>query len=451
MTDPIPVLLATAGLPGEAAIVAALDRPDGATTVERRCLDLADLLGAAATHRARAAVVDAALRRLDRDAVERLQAAGLAVVLLASAEARAGVGAVGAPVVVVEGADDAERVVAAVVAAAEHARQVAADSSQPPPEAPTLSHQPAPVVPGSAVGSGGDGAALSLVSTTEQPAAGRLVVVWGPHGAPGRTSVALTLADEVARLGVRTWLVDADTTAPSIAQRLALLDDQAGLVVATRLAGTGRLAPVDLARLAVTLGSGLRVLTGLSRPERWAELRPAALRVVWEQLLGVADLVVVDVGAGIERDDETLLDPGLPSRHGAALATLACADRVVAVGSADPIGLVRLARGLDTLVGLAPGAARDVVVNRVRHSGVGAHGNAQLREVLRGVPSHTAHFVPDEPAAWDAALFAGSTLAEAAPRAAGREAIAGVLAHEFAPARTRRRRGRTRSTRHAAG
>ena len=40
---------------------------------------------------------------------------------------------------------------------------------------------------------------------------GRLVAVWGPTGAPGRTTVATYLACELAGLGVSTVLADADT------------------------------------------------------------------------------------------------------------------------------------------------------------------------------------------------------------------------------------------------
>ncbi len=433
MTEPVPVLLATGGLPGEAQIVAALDRPVDGIVLRRRCLDLADLLGAAATARARAVVVDAGLRRLDADAVQRLEAAGLVVILLVGPGAPARLGALGTEVVELNGIDDGARVAAAVLARVE---AEAVTELPPPMDATSMGaiSMPAPLSKGSLDGS--------------PSARGRLLAVWGPHGAPGRTSVALTLADEAARRGLRTWLVDADTVAPSLGQRLGLLGDVSGLVVAARLAGTGRLTSEDLARLAVSLPSGLRVLTGLPRPERWAEVRPAALRTVWEVVLGMADLVVADIGAGIDRDDETVLDPGLPSRHGAAVTTLQCADRVVAVGGPDPISLVRLTRGLSRVADLTPGAACDVVVNRVRRAGPGAGARSQLREVTTNLSAHATHFVPDDPAAWDAALFSSQTLGEAAPQCAGRAVIADLLDRDFPP--VARRKGRARSLRHAA-
>src|SRR5690606_5601455 len=40
---------------------------------------------------------------------------------------------------------------------------------------------------------------------------GSVTVVWGPHGAPGRTTVALALAAAAAMTGARVALVDADS------------------------------------------------------------------------------------------------------------------------------------------------------------------------------------------------------------------------------------------------
>src|ERR1019366_10177289 len=56
--------------------------------------------------------------------------------------------------------------------------------------------------------------ALSLVPADDVEAVervdGRLVAVWGPTGAPGRTTVAVVLATEAARLGCPSLLADAD-------------------------------------------------------------------------------------------------------------------------------------------------------------------------------------------------------------------------------------------------
>jgi Flp pilus assembly CpaE family ATPase len=137
--------------------------------------------------------------------------------------------------------------------------------------------------------------------------------------------------------------------------------------------------------------------------------------------------VVVDVGAGLERDDEALLDPGLPVRHGAAITTLGLADRVLAVSGPDAISLVRLGRGLETVTTLAPTAPCDVVVNRVRRSVVGLRPEPQVRDVIASFGAHRTFVVPDDPRAWDAALLSGQTLAEAVPGSVSRRALQEVV------------------------
>ena len=76
----VPVLTAVTDARWESDVVAALDRTDLGVAVVRRCVDLADLLAAAATGTAQAVLLSAGLRRLDRDALARLRLAGLAVV-----------------------------------------------------------------------------------------------------------------------------------------------------------------------------------------------------------------------------------------------------------------------------------------------------------------------------------------------------------------------------------
>jgi Mrp family chromosome partitioning ATPase len=67
------------------------------------------------------------------------------------------------------------------------------------------------------VGDRPEAASLPLARPLE-PGNGRVIAVWGPKGAPGRTTVALNLAFEAAPLAGETLLVDADTYGGSIAQ-----------------------------------------------------------------------------------------------------------------------------------------------------------------------------------------------------------------------------------------
>ena len=252
--------------------------------------------------------------------------------------------------------------------------------------------------------------------------------MWGPTGAPGRTSVAIALADESARAGVPALLVDADTHGGSVAAHLGLLDDVSGIVVACRQADAGTLDATTLAGAARTIDGRLRVLTGITSGRRWAELRPAALSRLWDACRATPGVTIVDAGFGLECDEELLHDTRSPRRHAATLTALVAADAVVAVGSADPVGIDRLLVGLEDLQRVVPDTPVHVVVTRVRRSVLGGDPEGQVREALRrhaGIVDLTC--VPDDRASYDACLREGRTLAEAAPRSPAR----GVL-REFA-------------------
>nr|MBA2523671.1 chromosome partitioning protein [Solirubrobacterales bacterium] len=72
------VLLAVGDVAFEAALLDAFEDPF--FHVVRRCVDVPDLLTAAASHQAQLAVVSASLRNLDRTVVARLRDGGLAVI-----------------------------------------------------------------------------------------------------------------------------------------------------------------------------------------------------------------------------------------------------------------------------------------------------------------------------------------------------------------------------------
>ncbi|MCY7372306.1 MAG: hypothetical protein LH461_01170 [Spirochaetaceae bacterium] len=431
----VPVIAAVTGASWEAALVAGLERDPSGITVVRRCVDLADLLAVATTGTARAVLLSAELRRLDRDALSRLAAAQVAVVGLYSpgddaAAARLrqlGVGQV-LP------ADAVPSDIAAAVAAA-----VSATLSSGPE---TAWSQPLGALPD---GAGPDdvdaGAAGEII---EGPGTGTLVAVWGPTGAPGRTTVAVGVAGELARSGVSTLLADADVYGGVVAQLLGFLDEAPGLAAAVRLANNGALDVAGLARVAPQVSPGLRVLTGISRAERWPELRPAALEQVWELARSLAEVTVVDCGFCLEQDEELSFDTAAPRRNGATLMTLARADVVLAVGAADPVGVQRLVRGLTQLREAVPGASPRVVLNQVRRGAIGAEPRAQLRKALeRYAGVRDISFVPHDRDALDAAVLQARLLGEVASGSAVRAALAD-LAAGLLPAGAHRARPRSR-------
>jgi MinD-like ATPase involved in chromosome partitioning or flagellar assembly len=279
---------------------------------------------------------------------------------------------------------------------------------------------------------------------------GRIVAVWGPTGAPGRTTIAVTLASELAALDVPTVLVDADTYGGSVAQALSFLDEAPGLAAATRAADQGTLDLPLLARLAPTASKGMRVLTGIPKAERWTEIRPAALERVLTLSRSLARTVVVDCGFNLEQDEELSYDTTAPRRNAATLTALGLADEIVVVGACDPVGLQRLVRALQelgTVVHLRP----VVLVNRVRASAVGKHPEATVSEALRrfaGVDDLV--FVPDDRPSLDAALLQGRALAECAPASPVRAAVQALAARVASVPQNAGSRGRRRRVKKTA-
>lgn len=441
MSDgPIPVLCAVHG-PVEATIATAL-ASDAGTAVARRCADVAELLAAGAAGLGAVAVVSSDLPGLERDTVAALHDAAVRVVALVDPrvpweDERARALGVDAVVTIATAHGETGVLVAAVRDAAST------------PEAPGAADRgSAPTDPYLAP----DGPALRRH--------GAVVAVWGPTGAPGRTTVAINLAAELAGVGptrdsrVRdlasqlvgrgtrrrtdglaareVLLADADTYGGAVAQLLGLLDESSGIASVARAAGQGVLDATALARLAPVVLPGLRVLTGIVRPARWTELPGPSLDVVWERAREVADVTVVDCGFGVERDELLSYDTRAPQRNAATLSALAAADAVVVVGGADPVGIQRLVRALADLDDAGVLAPRVVAVNRVRAATAGPRPAQAVRDVLaRYAGVSQLQLLPDDPGAVDRAVLEGRVLAECAPGSALRGALVG-LAREVA-------------------
>jgi MinD-like ATPase involved in chromosome partitioning or flagellar assembly len=413
------VLVVAAGAAWESTALALLAERKG-IVVLKRCVDLDDLLASASAGQADVAVLGVDTHGLDQAAVDLLR--------------KHSVRSVG---VVPDGTRlDAARL---------HATRIGIRSTVSEADLSTL---PEAVLD--------DEAPTDTVVRRETPAddapvhdpGGRVLAVWGPAGAPGRTTLAVGLAAELARRGCRTTLVDADPYGGAVAQQLGILDEVSGLLSAARVTAGGML-PERFGSVQRTIGPQLGVVTGLPRPDRWVEVRPGVV----EHLLEVGrdhGHVVVDTGFSLERDPASELG-SRPGRNQMTLGALDVADEVVVVGSADPVGLSRLARGLVELRDLTGRAPVRVVVNRMRPTlGWSEKDIAGMVEGFTGLTG--LHFLPDDRAAVDRALVAGRTVVESGDSTLGR-AIGGMvdeLLPESSPVtpagrlrrRTRDKRGR---------
>lgn len=262
---------------------------------------------------------------------------------------------------------------------------------------------------------------------------GRVIVVWGPDGAPGRSTIAVELACELARDGRRVALVDADSRAPSLALATGLADEGPGFAAACRQAERGALTVAELDRISTPLGE-VDVLTGINRPGRWPELGAARVHAALEVCRDWVDDVVVDVAAALERDEEIVSDLDGPRRNAATLAALGAADEVVAVVAADPVGVARFVRGYPELRSLVGAVPVRVVVNKTRPGALGIDARGQVRRALeRFVGVGEVWFVPWDAKAADAALLAARPVAHNSPRSALTAAVRRFVGEVVAP------------------
>lgn len=352
MTDASTVLriaVAAAGAHWEAAALTEIDGHRGLTLV-RRCVDVADLLATAATHRVDAALLAVDSPGLDGGVIERLIDLGVRPCAVEADGTRLGI-------------DHTVRL-----------GEIATIGAQPVPARPTGTRS------------------------------GSLVAVWGPTGAPGRSTLAVSLAAAASAGDQRTVLVDADAYGGSIGQLLGVLDDVSGVMAACRDANRGQ--PEAVASHLLSMGPQWNLLTGVPRADMWHHLRPDALETVLRTLRSDHDLVIVDCGFGLEASGSG------PSRDQVTRRMLDIADEVVVIGRADPVGLARLVRAVSD-AGPWTRPPR-IVLNGFRPT-LG-WSEREVSATVRDLTGHTPWvFLPQDGPGHDLALLTGRPLREVVP------------------------------------
>jgi MinD-like ATPase involved in chromosome partitioning or flagellar assembly len=254
----------------------------------------------------------------------------------------------------------------------------------------------------------------------------KLISFWSAHGSPGKSSLAISVAAELVSNQKQVLLIDADTHGPSIDVLLGLNDHPAGLAAACRLVFQQRFDAEQLERLSVNLEVGknhLSVMTGLSSSSRWPEISEEKFSGLIDVAQASYDFVILDLASSIESDVAQV--SSLQQRNCVSRWALKNSDQVVAVCGADPVSIARHLDSISALSDIQVKAEVITIVNRLRVSVLGSSAKSQILETLfRLGQIQVAGFIPDDPAAADAALRSSIPLALGKRSSAARQAIA---------------------------
>ncbi len=253
----------------------------------------------------------------------------------------------------------------------------------------------------------------------------RVITVWSPAGAPGRTTIAASIAAELAKAGNRTLIIDADSYAPSIEFQFGIEQSHAGLAAVARAAIQERLSDESFNQLSVDFEFGkisLKIITGLSMPDRWQEVGFDGIRSIIEYVENHFDCIVIDVASPLEL--EIINEKSLVQRNSMTVAAIRAATHVVAVCGAEAVDVHRFVWEYQQLKALEFTGELLVLINRLRTATLGRSAAKQIAETIQRLTGCQAQdFIDFDQAAADRAKLDGVPLVLAGRNSSARSVI----------------------------
>jgi MinD-like ATPase involved in chromosome partitioning or flagellar assembly len=208
--------------------------------------------------------------------------------------------------------------------------------------------------------------AEALPVASERGSNTRTIGVWGPSGSPGKSTIAIGIADSLARAGKKVLLVDVDIHNPSLALMLGVIEKSQSLSTvldAMRLNASPSLW-VDLVVSVRTSRGSFDLVAGISSPDRWSEVRFDDLRAL-SPIQNLYDFVVFDMATPVSDVENS-------RRNGLTLDLLKSVDDLFVLGRPDLVGVQRLAESLLELRRIRRASQIHLVFNQTStHGSVG--------------------------------------------------------------------------------
>lgn len=255
---------------------------------------------------------------------------------------------------------------------------------------------------------------------------GHVVVAWSAVGSTGRSSLLAAFACELAKANQRVLVIDADTHAPSMIQIFGFDQNYSGLSAAIRMQSHEQLDQMAFEQLLLDFEMPkhrLKLLAGITMVNRWPEIGFENLRALIQFARTQFDFVLVDVGASLET---SVVDARMLSeRNAATLAALSVATHVVAITTADVVGLNRFIWSSANLRALKLDAQTHVVVNRFNQDVLGRKAVAEVSEAIaRFAEQETSVFIEEDCNLFARSLREGVPVALVGKNSAAKQAVA---------------------------
>lgn len=233
-----------------------------------------------------------------------------------------------------------------------------------------------------------------------------LISVWGINGSPGRTVTAINVAFSLANKNSPTLLIDLDAVAPSVAASLGIVSEVPGISSVIHDAVKGRLNIQSFEKNVIEVNSGLHVLTGITNPKRWPELRTEGLIQVLKHASQIYPNIVCDLSAVLpETLDPNLNNLDIFRRFDHIPKVLELSSKVIFVVSANPLALIRSSESLEALSEIYKQEPL-VILNKVNEFNLGTKYESTVEAILgRWTNPEQIQRIPDRPE-----LFAESWL-----------------------------------------
>jgi MinD-like ATPase involved in chromosome partitioning or flagellar assembly len=266
-------------------------------------------------------------------------------------------------------------------------------------------------------------AGLSVSSATVD---GQVVVAWSANGSTGRSCLLAAFACELAKANQRVLVIDADSHAPSMIQIFGFDQNYSGLSAAIRMQSHEQLDQAAFEQLLLDFEMPkhrLKLLAGITMVNRWPEIGFENLRALIQFARAQFDFVLVDVGASLETSvvDSRLLN----ERNAATLAALSIATHVIAITTADVVGLNRFIWASAKLRELKLEAQTHVVVNRFNQDVLGRKAVVEVSEAISQFAEHeTAAFIEEDCNLFARSLREGVPVSLVGKNSAAKQAVA---------------------------